>query len=171
MNKPKNLTLVDLLRFTAQDHLRHDEEVARYQLHILNTLSEEAQSKDAIEIIFYLAEKYHPDLKVRNKRGAKTKWSQYLNAMVAAEVEAHRGQGISVKESVWKVAQEIRWRALVKNTKDKGYELINKAYKSGKNNPSFKLAQKEYELSKQGVKLFNWDEAAKKMVEKALFKD
>lgn len=171
MKKPNNLTLVNILRFTADDHRKHDEEVAKYQLYVLKRVCEEAQSKDLIEIIFYLTEKFHPTLKIRHKRGAKTKWAEFLNAMIAVEVQSNRDSGILLKEAIWKVAKENRWKALIKNTSDEGYGLINRAYKNGKKNKSYIVAKKAYALSEKGEKPFNWDETARNTVKKALSKD
>ena len=171
MKKPNNLSLSDMLRFSAEDYRKHDIAVAKYKEHVLKALIEEVGSSAPFDIIFYLTEKYHPILKVRNKRGAKTKWSSYLNAMIAVEVQAHRDNGLMLKEAVWKVSKENRWKALFRKTSDKGIELVNKAYKSGKKSDSYSIASKSYYLSKQGVPEFKWDETAKKMVGRALLQD
>jgi hypothetical protein len=171
MKKPNNLSLADLLRFSAKDHQEHDIAVARYKEYVLRTLIEEVNSSEPFEIIFYLAEKYHPKLKLKHKRGAKTKWADYLNAMIAVEVQSHRDSGLLLKEAVWKVSKENRWKSLFKKTSDKGIGLINKAYKNGKKLDTYPIALKSYYLSNQGVPEFKWDETAKKMVERALFQD
>ena len=103
MKKPDNLSLIDLLRYSAEDHLKYDISVAKYKEYILKSLVKEVGSSALFDIIFYLAEKYHPTLKVKHKRGAKTKWSEYLNAMIAVEVQSHRNAGLLLKEAVWKV--------------------------------------------------------------------
>ncbi len=171
MKKPDNLSLIDLLRYSAEDHLKYDISVAKYKEYILKSLVKEVGSSALFDIIFYLAEKYHPTLKVKHKRGAKTKWSEYLNAMIAVEVQSHRNAGLLLKEAVWKVSKENRWTNLFKKTSDKGVQLINRAYKNGKKSKSYEIAFKSYKLSKEGDPLFKWDETASRMVKRALSQD
>lgn len=171
MKKPNNLTLADLLRFTTEDRRKHDTKVAKYREFVLTSLIKEVGSSEPFEIIFHLGEKYHPTLKVKHKRGAKTKWGDYLNAMIAVEVQYHRDSGLLLKEAIWKVSEENRWKVLLKNTSDKGLALIDKAYKNGKKLDSYSLALKCFKLNNLGDPLFNWDETASKMVKRALNKD
>jgi hypothetical protein len=168
MKKPNNLSLSDMLRFSAEDHLKHDIAVAKYKEYILRTLIEEVGSPAPFDIIFHLIEKYHPILKVKHKRGVKTKWGDYLNAMIAVEVQTYRDSGMMLKEAVWEVSKENRWKALFRKTTDKGIQLINKAYKSGKKSDSYPIALKSHYLSKIGVPEFKWDKTAAKMVRQAL---
>lgn len=171
MKKPNSLTLADLLRFTAEDRRNHDIKVAKYREFVLASLIKEVGSSAPYEIIFHLAEKYHPTLKVKHKRGAKTKWGDYLNAMIAVEVQAHRDSGLLLKEAIWKVSKENRWKALLKGASDKGLALINKAYKNGKKLDSYSLALKFFKLNDVDDPLFNWDETALRMVNRALNKN
>ena len=168
IKKPNDLSLADLLRFSAADHRKRDIEVAKYEEFVLRTLIDEVGSPKPFDIIFHLAEKYHPKLKVKFKRGVKTKWGDYLNAMIAVEVQSYRDTGMLLKEAVWKVSKENRWKPLFRKASDKGIGLINKAYKSGKKSNSYKIALKSHYLSNMGAPEFKWDETAQKMVHKAL---
>lgn len=150
MKKPKSPALLaDDIEFK-----RYRDELYKYYSYLLEEIQEESNLKDPTSIVIYLCEKYHPNLKIKEKRGAKIKWSSLLKATLTIDLESRKKKHRLVKNAIYELIQDPNWAKMFKQS-DSTFELIKKLSLDGKKDKlSYKLVKMVYEDCQKGGKKF-----------------
>ena len=129
----------------------------------------ESKAKTISEIVIYLCETYHSDFKIKKKRGAKTKWGDYLKAILAVDLEARKKSHKQVKKAIIELYEDKYWSKMFIGN-NSPFELVKVIATEGKSNIYFKFAKLLYEDSRSKNPKFvkNWSLEIKKEVEAAL---
>lgn len=127
INKPKKLSYSDLLRAKDINALVAENAKAQseYEKHILTELVKEFGTASLGELLICVVEKHHKTLKVKDKPGAKEKWSPLLCAMIKAEVDAKRQSSNSLKAVIQELSKDPLWKVFIGDND----ESFRKAYK------------------------------------------
>jgi len=137
-----------------------------YLTNMFISLSKEARSTDPINIIVFLAEKYHPEFRHKEIRGPKLKWSPPLKAMLAVTIEEMIASGEKRKSALYKLSKHPQWKQMIKEDSLDPCELLNKAAKEGKSTRSiYKFFKLVHETSD------NWDDITSTAIKKSIFQD
>ncbi|WP_353437915.1 hypothetical protein [Polynucleobacter sp. UK-FUSCHL-C3] len=135
---------------------------------MFDTVVRESKAKTTSEVVIYLCEKYHPDFKIKQTRGAKTKWGDYLKAMLAVEVEFRRKESGSTKKAIRDLIDDPIWQRMFSKSKD-SVGLAKEIIKDGKKGIYYKIARFEYlESVNKGYAV--WSKEVKKIIDEALFR-
>jgi hypothetical protein len=141
----------------AWDKYRAD--LYQYFSELLRNIEEESNLKDPTQIIFYLCEKYHPKYKLKEKKGAKTKWDSLLKATLFVDLEARKKRHPLVKSAIYELINDPIWSKMFKNS-DSPFDLVKTLSAEGKRDKfSCKLAKDVYEDCLNGGIKFaeNWE--------------
>jgi len=145
---------------------KHQKDYKSYLTNMLVALSKEAKSTDPINIIVFMAEKYHPKFKSKEKRGPKSKWSTSLKAMLAITIEEMIASGENRKSALHKLSKNPDWSQMIKEDSLDGSEALNKAAKEGKADKNiYKCFKLIYEISD------DWNELVSLTIKKSIFQD
>lgn len=137
MKRPMKPGLLALKKEVRQ----YQKNLGIYKNHLIAHMQEESGLIAPQDLVMYLAEKYHPKYSVKQKVGAKTKWSDLLNCIVAVEIEALRDEFGTRKAAIDYLAVTAPWNKLTKDSNDPS-GLINKAVVVGKNSRFFSIVKK-----------------------------
>lgn len=150
---------------------KYKDELNEYYSFLLKKIQEESNLKDPISIVIYLCEKYHPDLKIKEKRGAKTKWSNLLKATLAVDLEAKKKKGESNKTAIYELISSPNWAKMFKKSNSTADLVKNLSLNGKKDKLSYKLVKIVYEDCQKGGKKFaeNWDAFIKEGVDEYLY--
>ena len=156
IKKPKPLTMPDLLRLKQGEEqsaiIKRNNEVTKYENFIFDELVKEFSPSSIAELLFLVVEKYHPRLKIKEAKGAKKKWDDYLCSMVAVEIDARRNSKNTLKKVINDLCKHPTWGRFVENIYGGGEEQFKKVYKIGKKAKLYNYAK--YIRSTPG----QWDE-------------
>ena len=164
MIKPKKPSLL------ADDAILKEYEKAQneYISKIFDTVIRESKAKTISEVVIFLCEKYHPDFKIKQTRGAKTKWSDYLKAMLAVEVEYRKKESGSTKKAILDLIDDPIWQRMFKKSKD-AIGLAKEIAKDGKKGIYYKIARFEY-LESANKGYVEWNKEVEKAIDEALLR-
>ena len=109
----------------------YSKQLASYKKEMLEVLRAESGLNDLQDLVVYLAEAYHPRLRIKQKVGAKTKWSDLLNCAVAVEVDILKKEYSTRKSAIENLTEMSPWKIIVRNSKDP-LGLFDKADKAGR---------------------------------------
>ena len=163
IKKPKSLTKPDLLRLPrGEEQLaieKRNQEFRDYESYVVGELVKEFGTGTLGQLLIMVTEKYHPKLKIKETKGAKKIWNDFLCALVAVEINTRRKSGDSLKKVVNDLCKEPIWKQFVRGID--GEEQFKKVYKDGKKSRYFRIANQlhalpnEWEsLIKEELKLF-----------------
>lgn len=123
---------------------------------------------DSLEnLIIHMAEMYEQEFIIHKKRGAKTKWSELLNCLVAHEIQDIKSTGISQKTAIYELLTHSRWQSLVKKSIDQ-HGLISKANKVGKKSRFFSSVTNYHKFLKQTHNLDEWNQLIDSYIKEAM---
>lgn len=161
--KPKAIGLLathEELEIYLQNHHQYKKNVIQHLL--------DKYSMDSIEnLLLYMAETFEQDFIIHKKRGAKTKWNEMLNCLVAHEIQIMKGLGMSQKTAIYQLLSQPRWQTLVKNSIDQ-HGLISKAYKAGKKSKFFSVVVKCHKFLKHTDHIDDWNELVDSHIKEAM---
>lgn len=141
----------------------------KYRKTVINSLLGEYQTTSLQDVIISLAETYHPKYKIRKKRGTKTKWNDYLKALLSIEIAKLESKTIPKKTAIYNLIQNTSWSKLVKNSEDP-QELLKKIEKEGRKTSIFKAMVKANLLSTLQKDQKNWQLMVESSINEALEK-
>lgn len=116
----------------------YKKQYASYKKELLAVLSAESGLSDPHDLVVYLTELYHPRLRIKQKVGARTRWSDYLNCAVAVEVDFLRVELSTRKSAIESLVDTLPWEKLVTNSKDP-FGLFDKADKAGRKSKFYQI--------------------------------
>lgn len=161
--KPKEIGLLathEEVEIYLQNYCQYKKNVIEYLL--------DKYSMDSMEnLLLYMAETFEQDLIIHKKRGAKTKWNELLNCLVAHEIQKIKNLGISQKTAIYQLLSQPRWQTLVKNSTDQ-HGLINKANKVGKKSKLFSSVVKCHKFLKHTNCIDDWNELVDSHIKEAM---
>jgi hypothetical protein len=142
---------------------------SKYIEKMFDTILRESKVKTLPEVLIYLCETYHPDFIIKEKRGAKTKWSDYLKAILAVDLDVRKKKHKQIKAAIIELCDDKYWSKMFIDNKSP-LELIRLIAKGGKSNMHYKLVKLLYEdsQSKEPGIVKNWDLFIKEEVNEAL---
>jgi hypothetical protein len=126
---------------TKKDVGQYQKDLNIYKSYLATLIHEESGLSSPQDLVMYLVEKYHPKYSIKQKVGAKTKWSDLLNCVIAVEIAALRAEFDTRQSTIDYIAATLPWKRLTKDSRDP-YGLINKAATTGKKSKFFKIVQK-----------------------------
>jgi hypothetical protein len=141
----------------------------QYKKELITKLLIEQQSKSLDELVIKLAEKFHPKYKIKEKRGAKVKWSSYLKALLSLEIKNLQKSGASRKVAIHRLLDKSSWSKLTKNSKDP-FELLSGMDKEGKKTKLYSALEMSYAFSVLKKDTDNWKEMVETSIKEALAK-
>jgi hypothetical protein len=148
-------------------------EYAKYKKYIIQHIQSESGLSDLSDLIVYLSETYHTDPKIRLKQkiGAKTKWSDWLNCSIAVEINHLRKQNITRIKALKALTNDPLWNKLIpKNSKDP-QGLFDKADKAGKKLKLYPVMIKARLYSQEKNELDEYYESIESAIEEAVKKN
>jgi hypothetical protein len=114
-----------------------------YKFQITVNLIMEYGISDPYELLVVIAEKFHPELKIKHKRGAIEKWTDFLCELLASEIQKRRDSGDPLKIAIRDLCNDPLWG---KFTGDRdGTHIFNKYYKKGKSSKNFQITKQMYD--------------------------
>ena len=124
IKKPETITKADHIR--GQDAINKKKLAQnQYEEYILTNLVREFGTSSIGELLFYVVEKYHPKLKVKQQKGVKQQWSQLLGAIIKTEVDARRSRKASLKVVIKELEKDPIWAPFIASSEDQ----FRKVYK------------------------------------------
>ena len=126
MKPPRKIGLLA----TQEELSEYQEDRAKYEIFVTNFIKSESGFFKDIDLLLFLAENYHPKLRMKKKVGAKTKWDDHLNTVIAVEIDSLKKICSTRKKAIEQLIADPLWASLVKNSKDP-FSLIDKADKAG----------------------------------------
>jgi len=162
--KPKKPSLLADNAILKEYEKAQDEYISK----MFDTVIRESKAKTISEIVIFLCEKYHPDFKIKRTRGAKTKWSDYLKAMLAVEVEYRRKESGSTRKAIRDLIDDPIWQRMFKKSKD-AIGLAKEIAKDGKTGICYKIARFEY-LESANKGYVEWNKEVEKVIDEALLR-
>jgi len=135
MKPPKKLGLLAMHGDLSEASKEH----ARYETFVTDLIKKESGLTRDIDLLLFVAEKYHPKLRIKKKIGAKTKWSELLNCMVAVEIDSLKRLKMNRKTAIETLLEKPMWNRLVKKSRDP-YGLFDKADKAGRKSKLYLVA-------------------------------
>lgn len=126
MKPPKKIGLLA----TQEELEEYQEDRTKYELFVTNFIKSESGLSRDIDLLIFLAEKYHPKLQKKKKVGAKTKWDDHLNTVIAVEIDSLKKVCGTRKNAIEQLISDPLWAFLIKNSKDP-FSLFDKADKAG----------------------------------------
>lgn len=161
--KPRGIGLLathEEVEIYLQNHRQYKKNVIEYLL--------DKYSMDSMEnLVLYMAETFEQDFIIHKKRGAKTKWNELLNCLVAHEIQTIKSFGISQKTAIYELLGQPRWQTLVKYSIDQ-HGLISKANKAGKKSKFFSSILKYHKFLKITNTLDEWNRLIDSYIEEAM---
>lgn len=161
--KPKEIALLathEEIEIYLQNHYQYKKSVIEYLL--------DKYSMDSMEnLLLYMAETFEQDFVIHKKRGAKTKWKELLNCLVAHEIQNIKSLGTSQKTAIYQLLSQPRWQTLVKNSTDQ-HGLISKANKVGKKSKFFTSVDKCHKFLKHTNRIDDWNELIDSHIKEAI---
>jgi hypothetical protein len=109
-----------------------DDPLVPYREGVINYIMEESGKTSLPDLVLYMYVMYHPNWIPTKRRGAKTKWSEFLNCAVAAEVNALKDRKKNRKTVIDEMTVDPRWKKLIKESSKHPSENISCAEKDGK---------------------------------------
>lgn len=110
-----------------------------YREGVINYIMEESGKTSLSDLVLYMYVMYHPNCIPTKKRGAKAKWSEFLNCAVAAEVNILKNRKMNRKTVIDEMTLDPRWKKLIKKDSKDPFGNISSAEVDGK-----KLALYQY---------------------------
>lgn len=148
IKKPRLLTAPDILRLKSGEEqqaiAKNNQGFKDYYSHIFSELTKEFGTQSTDNLLFLVVEKYHPHLKIKENKGAKKKWNDYLCAMVTVEIDSRRNTGDPLKKAVHDLCKHPIWKKFVQGID--GEEQFKKVYKHGKKSKFLNLVKRYYAL-------------------------
>lgn len=103
-----------------------------YREGVIDLIRQESGLTDLSDLILYMYLVYHPNWTPQKRRGAKIKWSDFLNSAVAAEVHALKSKHKSRHSVIEDMACDPRWAKMIKKDSKSPFDNISGAEKDGK---------------------------------------
>jgi hypothetical protein len=103
-----------------------------YREGVINYIMEESGKTSLSDLVLYMYVMYHPNCIPTKKRGAKTKWNEFLNCAVAAEVNALKSRKKNRKTVIDEMTLDPRWKKLIKESSKDPSGNLSSAEKDGK---------------------------------------
>jgi len=153
-----------------EERSKFEEDLYSYRHELLQKLQDESKSTDLLQIIFYLCDNYHPKYKLKEKKGAKTKWDSLLKATLFVDLEARKKRHPLVKSAIYELINDPIWSKMFKN-KDTAFDLVKTLSAEGKRDKVYcKLAKMVHEdCLKGGIRfLENWETFIKDSIDDCL---
>lgn len=149
INKPEEPTLADYVRGNEEVINQKWQAVSNYKKKLFDTVAKEFDTTDAEELVIFLTEKYHQDLRQNEKQGRKKKWTPQIEVMLAVLVELRKEDEkppSAINEIEWLLSLSS-WNDFAQRDNKKevdGLEMFRKRYESGKKNPFFQYEMDSY---------------------------
>ena len=144
-----------------------------YIKEMFDTVIRESKAKTISEIVIYLCETYHPNFKIKRKRGAKTKWNDYLKALLFVDLDIRKKRYKQTKEAIIELIDDENWKKMFEknDSRESSVALVKLIAKQGKRTTYTRFSQLVYEdsISKKPKFVKNWDLEIKKQVDLAIF--
>lgn len=141
-----------------------------YKKELLEVLTAESGLSDPKDLAVYLAESYHPRLRIKQKVGAKTKWGDFLNCAVAVEIDLQRTELCTRKSALESLVDKSPWRNLVIGSKDP-YGLLDKADKVGRKSNFYPILKQAYLYSAKINDIENYQKTIDGLINDAIKKN
>jgi len=168
--KPKKPSLLA----DESTHKAYEKAQNEYISKMFEVVIRESKAKTISEIVIYLCETYHSDFKIKKKRGAKTKWSDYLKALIAVDLDIRKKHHKQTKNAIYELIEDDIWGKLFEknDSRESSVALVKLMAKQGKKNAFTKFAQLVYEDSNSKKPKFvqNWNLEIKEQVDLATFR-
>lgn len=140
---------------------------------MFDAIFRESKAKTIPEVLIYLCETYHPNFKIKKKRGAKTKWNDYLKALLFVDLENRKKRHKQSKNAIYELIDDEIWGKMFEknDSRESSVALVKLIAKQGKKNGFTKFTQLVYEdsMSKKPKFVENWNLEIKKQVDSAIF--
>lgn len=148
---------------------QYEKAQSKYIEKMFDAVFRESKAKTIPEVLIYLCETYHPDFKIKKKRGAKTKWGDYLKAILAVDLDARKKKHKQVKAAIIDLYEDECWSGMFIGN-NSPFELVKVIANEGKSNMYFKFAKLLFEDSQSQKPKFvkDWRLEIKKEVSSAL---
>lgn len=166
IKKPKKPLQGTNLLLQGAPNSKYQKDYKSYLTNMFICLTEEAKSTNPVDVIVFMAEKYHPTFKNKEKRGPKSKWSSSLKAMLAITIEEMIASGDNRKSALHKLSRHPEWKKMIRDDSLDGCEALNKAAKEGKANKNIYKCFKSIHKSSN-----NWNELISLTIQKSIFQD
>lgn len=141
----------------------------KYIKKMFDAVFSESKAKTIPDVLIYLCETYHPDFKIKKKRGAKTKWSDFLKAILAVDLDARKKKHKQIKAAIIDLYEDACWSKMFIGV-NSPFELVKLIANEGKSNAYFKIAQllyKDSQIKEPGI-VKDWGLLIKKTVDEDL---
>jgi hypothetical protein len=166
MKKPTQPSLL-ADKTEARDYRK---QYSSYKKELLEVLKAESGLSDPKDVVIYLAESYHPILRIKQKVGAKTRWGDFLNCAVAVEIDLLRNELSTRKSALESLVDKSPWRKLVINSKDP-YGLFDKADKAGHKSKFYQILKQAYLYSAKINDLASYQKTVDSLINDAIKKN
>ena len=166
MKPPKELGLLA----TQEELSGVIEEWAKYKTFVTDAIKKESGLTRDIDLLLFVVHKYHPELRIKKKIGAKTKWSELLNCMVAVEIDSLKRLKVNRKTAIETLLEKPMWNKLVKNSRDP-YGLFHNADKAGRKSKLYPVAGKARKYSEVANALIEYQKDIEDLITEALKKN
>ena len=166
MKPPKKLGLLAM----HGDFSEASKEYARYETFITDLIKKESGLTRDIDLLLFVAEKYHPKLRTKKKVGAKTKWSELLNCMVAVEIDSLKRLKMNRKTAIEMLLEKPIWNRLVRDSRDP-FGLFDKADKVGRKSRLYSVARDAQKYSEVTNTLTEHQKNIEELITEALKKN
>ena len=166
MKPPKELGLLA----TQEELSGVIEEWAKYKTFVTDAIKKESGLTRDIDLLLFVVHKYHPKLRIKQKIGAKTKWSELLNCVVAVEIDSLKHLKMNRKTAIETLLEKPMWDRLVKNSRDP-YGLFDKADKVGRKSKLYPAARGARKYSEVTNTLIEYQKDIEELIADALKKN
>jgi hypothetical protein len=163
MIKPKPVGLLALDEEIKESYYLHQ----KYKEKLISDLLSTYEARTLEDLIVVLCEKFHPSYIEKNKRGAKTKWNEYLCALLAFEIKRKMNEGKLKKTAIYEIVRDPLWCKLGKNSKDI-FGLFAKAEKSGSKSNFYPVIKDYYSHLEYKSELHEWSDLLQSTIKKAI---
>jgi hypothetical protein len=163
MKKPKPVGLLALNEEIKESYFLHE----KYKEELISELLRTYEARTLEDLIVVLCEKFHPSYIEKNKRGAKTKWNEYLCALLAFEIRRKMNEGKLKKTAIYEIVRDPVWCKLGKNSKDI-FGLFAKAEKSGSKSKLYPVIKNHYSYLEYKNELHEWSGLLQSTIQEAI---
>jgi hypothetical protein len=103
-----------------------------YKKGVVDLIRQESGMTNLSDLVLYMYMVYHPNWRPTKKRGAKIKWSEFLNCAIAAEVNGLKNRNRTRNSVIHEMSGDSRWSKLIKKDSKDPIGNISAAEKDGK---------------------------------------
>lgn len=163
--RPNNISLLVDDEHSASKKMA---ELFEYKSVLLKKIQEEVGSNNLMDLVFYLAENYHPEFAIPKKQGRKRVWSKELEVMLAIHADMYKkaGKKRSIDASLEYILESTMWGVFVRRSSSKAYSnggltALKEHYWNGKRSSSY---DDEFDLMMKDT--IGWSRKLKRMLSK-----